>query len=334
MGRYSVASFYVLSFCSGFLEMGALFWGVSIGLSIVQVVLLGIFFQIGLLVPNPIKFSKTGTYYIALGTVASVGLSLYFFKSQIFFSCLLMSRLLSASMVQSLRGFYLSEAPLLYKRLCRMTGFVLSPLYSLPVHLLIALFFLILLAFTQWDVQKLTIFKTKWTRLCSLVFLHHAHYFCYLYFLLYQIGFLLRDFKAFCGVAFVLGWIFYSLAPKWIKTSSYSTYFSLSHFILTGISIGMGLFVNQLFFFLLFWSMTSFFSGTIFFLDKINQKFKECDWNSMDYAQTAGHIFGCVLSLVIYLAFQHSILAVMITAGILSASAGLYMYSYRKLVPV
>ena len=138
--------------------MGALFWGVSIGLSVVQVVLLGICFQIGLLVPNPIKFSKTGTCYLALGAVASVFLSFYFFKSQFFFPCLLVSRLLSASTVQSLRGFYLSEAPLLYKRLCRMTGFVLSPLYCLPVHMGISLFFLVLLAFTRWDVQKLTVF--------------------------------------------------------------------------------------------------------------------------------------------------------------------------------
>ena len=54
----------------------------------------------------------------------------------------------------------------------------------------------------------------------------------------------------------------------------------------------------------------------------------------MDYAQTAGHIFGCVLSLAIYVAFQHSMFAVMLTAGFLSTAAGLYMYNYKKLVPV
>lgn len=54
----------------------------------------------------------------------------------------------------------------------------------------------------------------------------------------------------------------------------------------------------------------------------------------MDYAQTAGHIFGCILSLIIYLMFQHSIFTVMATAGALSAAAGLYMFKYRKLVPV
>lgn len=149
MGRYGVPSFYFLSFCSGFLEIGGLFWGVSIGLSIVQVVLLGIFFQLGLLIPNPIKLSKIGTCCIALGTLACVLLSFYFYTPTLSFSFLLASRLLSASTVQSLRGFYLSEAPLLYKRLCRMAGFILSPLYSLPVHFVISLVCITLLVFTQ-----------------------------------------------------------------------------------------------------------------------------------------------------------------------------------------
>lgn len=173
--------FLFLSWISGVLELGSIFFGISHSFPLYQVVGLGLAYQIGNLVPNPIQLTRTLVCCLALIAVTSFGMHLLISH----YAFLFIGFMCISAVIQSLRSYSKDGISTGLKRCSRILGFISAPFFNLTGFIIgcTLIFFMSLKA--SFLKTKMLMHWIKPSALNWVMIVHQMHYFTYTYFLIY-----------------------------------------------------------------------------------------------------------------------------------------------------
>lgn len=309
--------FLLLSLISGIVEIGLIIMGIKLQFGIVNIILIGLSYQIGNLVPNPIQINKSKCILISLlGSGALVGYLYTKEKLLLFISCSFL-----AMAIQGLRSIEKGKVATATKRTFRIIGFLFSFILTSKILLVISIAVLVISIFTKDAGKQCKIILPKMKFINLIMIVHQLHYFSYCYFIILVLyGILQKKNMFIIGVLFSLGWLTYSYIPNIIKGVKYEKYLIIGHVflavVLVCLSKATGLYVAIL------WILTGFGGGTVYCIDKVRERNDESDKNSMVFSENVGHILGIICGLIIYL-ISNSIHAPIFLAAIFALSTAI-----------
>lgn len=288
--------YVLLTIFSGYIELGGVLYALLTGYSPLMTIGIVLAFQIGNIVPIPLSLNKFYTYLVLIAGVWSFSI-VQFFNGGYWYIVVGVALLSSGTL--SIRVNYAKKTGTTIKRLSRVSGFMLAPLFYIPailVTVIILFFFMVLLTSEE---SRLGFIKPKMNYFNIIMIIHQMHYFCYTYFIII-ILYDRMNFKAVnISLFFVLGWITYILIGHFLRGFSFRKYFILGHMGLFAI-LGIMYFNISNNLTVILWICTGLGAGTIFALSEINKQHTPYDKNAMDFAENSGHILGIVLSMILY----------------------------------
>lgn len=288
--------FLFFSSISGLVEVGFILFGIYLNLSIEKIILLGLAYQLGNCVPNPIKLNKKGVQAISIiGLVSTI-----MYKVTDIYTLLFISAMCLAISIQSIRSVQKGKVKTWIKRSFRIIGFILS--FTLNIWTILAIYIITILSLISINFtnSKILILKPKIKFINIIMIVHQIHYFLYCYFIVLLIGEFTNDNAYLIGILFALGWLTYSFIPQIVRGTNYKMYLVIGHIYLT-IILAMLSFANG-FSIIVFWLLTGFGSGTVYCISKVDEEDSiNYDESSMTFSENIGHVVGILFGLILYL---------------------------------
>lgn len=328
--------FSFLSFISGLYEVGIVVWGMKT-FGITGALLGALCYQLGNLVPNPIKLSKRICWILLSASVvfglAGVFLPFFLYPSVTLFTLVLQNER------AALKSKIKSTDSKVWKRLFRIIGFACGCVCGIGIFFICQIPVLICLI-RKKDVAKTTISIPHFNKLDLTLILHEIHYFVYCYCILliaYTFTVLGKTVGCYAAFAFALSWIPYALvpniykSPKILKKLGYKKTFIIGHSVLTVILVIMFFifrmkitFGNLSLVSLAIWLLTGFGGTTEFCIEEIDKNNGTYVKNNHNSAENIGHILGVSLSFIIYYVTSNLYISILV-AGIFAFLALLSM---------
>jgi hypothetical protein len=304
--------YIILSILSGYVEFGIVLYMLAQSYSAVWVVITALAFQIGNLVPVPIKLNKLITRFSIAACIISFAIVQYLSLNMSFWIMLIGITLLSVS-IQSIRSNYTEKTGTTSKRVSRVAGFMFAPFFSIGILILVML---VMMTFTfKIDIKKdkASVIIPKLNYFNVVMIVHQMHYFSYTYFLII-ILYKLMDFSAvtIC-LAFSLSWITYISIGYILNKPSYRKCFIAGHTFLFIVLVCVYL-NHSSYLQLALWICTGFGAGTFFALNKLDKESNKYEKNAMDYSENIGHVLGTLISIPLYLATESLFFPVAVAA--------------------
>lgn len=323
--KVNIIIFLLFSMLSGFVELGNIFWTIYNDNSVLACIGLGLAYQLGNLVPVPIKLNKNVN--LALIVISIFLVSIYNFINANYWILFLLI-ILTAMSIQNVRSIMKDSVSTTVKRAFRILGFVLAPICYNEKVLFGIIIFIFIVTVMQQNNQEFKIDKCKIKFINLVMIFHQMHYFSYVYFIIYIMIFHnIHWSKLIYGCIFALSWLTYIVMPHVFCKESYAKYFIVGHLFLTLTLICMILFRdNNLI--ILFWIITGFGGGTVFCIGKINGIKKFCSKNDLILSENIGHILGVLGGITIY-SITDSIYAPIILSAICAFLAMIGMLTYK-----
>lgn len=289
--RINIIFFLLFSLFSGFVELGNVFWAIDNNYSILSCIGLGLAYQIGNLVPVPIKLNKTVNLMFVIISLCLTLIYIFICKYYFFFFII---TILTAMCIQNVRSIMKDSISTTVKRSFRILGFVLAPVCYNEKVLLFIISLILLVTIIQHNEQRLIIEKCKVKTINLVMIVHQMHYFSYVYFIICIMVIQNTNLgKIVYGSLFALSWLTYIVMPHVLQKDTYAKYFIIGHSFLTLTLICMFLFrANPLI--ILFWILTGFGGGTVFCIGKINNSKEFCAKIDLTFSENIGHILGVI----------------------------------------
>ncbi len=296
--------FLILSFLSGATELGGILYALRTNFNIVEIVGLGLAYQIGNLVPNPIKLNRKASIFSAV--LSSCCFVTFKFINANYW-LLFVGFVLIAMSIQSLRSLQKENVSTPVKRLFRIIGFLGSPLMSINVFVCVGVILICVSTVTKWNYIKCELNRPKVGFINAIMITHQIHYFAYAYFILILIANIIS--KSFnknsisqilIGVLFTLGWLTYTSISVVLKKEKYFRYFITGHLFLTIVLFSLA-YNSDNYWSIILWILTGFGGGTVFCIEKINNLTNESTKRDIVFSENIGHIIGVIFGLVVYL---------------------------------
>lgn len=294
-----MVSFLLLSLLSGVIELGSVFLGIRLGVSVAGIFLLPFWYQMGNLLMNYLPRNET-FYFIMFVTVASGTISNNFSWSYIVFASQLV---ITSYFIQAACEKSKKSCPTWLKRAFRIGGFAISPvlvLYNGQPILIASTLFSVMLLLRGAATVETTSNKKKYFGISFVMIFHQIHYFVYTYIIpiyLYQRtgSFII------VAILFATTWIVY-LFPQTIVEKydimKYKTVFFVGHSFLA-ICLGLMTWMANAGFakgVLFCWLFTGFGGGTVFCIKHLSSKYEQIN---MDLSENIGHVMGPALAILI-----------------------------------
>lgn len=327
MGKYF---FLFLSFLSGAIELGFIIYGIRTNLSVLEIVGLGIAYQIGNLVPNPFKLNKWATTIVSGISLLCFGILLFYFQS---YWLIFLGVALMAAVVQSLRTSYKQKVHTALKRSSRIIGFFAAPFISMEVSFVVSIILVFGALYSKYKNNKLQFLKPKIKYIHMIMLAQQVHYFCYCYFIaimIFNLNFINKlPFSPLISVAacFALGWVSYTWIPLILKKDTYAKYYIISHIYLFIVLVLMGLYSESIFLVIL-WILTGFGGGTGYCIEKIDLAEGTSNENDMIFIGNLGHILGVLVGMGVYMIFK-SYSSTLYLGSVFTAIATIMMIHYN-----
>ena len=310
--------FLFLSFISGYVELGGLIYAISMELSILKIVGIGLAYQLGNLVPNPINFNKKFTFISSfLGLICFCYLKFYSFNYYILF----LAYIFIAMSIQSLRSIQKDKVSTTTKRSFRILGFLLSPFIEISIATIISLLLLIICTHTKWSNNKVKFEKPKFRFINIVMVVHQIHYFSYAYFILILISNIINIKDIWLiGILFTFGWLTYISVPHILRGNMFQKYLIIGHIFLTIVLFSLAQSSNATILIIL-WILTGFGGGTVFCIEKLNHITNECRKSDIVFSENIGHIIGVLLGMLAYLLSYNIKLPIYLSSAFASLTA-------------
>lgn len=324
--------YLLLGLLSGYIELGGILYALSLQYPPIKAIGIVLAFQIGNLVPVPIRLNKISTYS-ALTISAFCFLYLQFYSSE--YWVLLFGMAFLSAAILSMRSNYAEKTGTTSKRISRVSGFIIAPLFSIPLVLLALALLYVFILILSGKNTKIAIIKPKLNFYNVIMIIHQMHYFCYTYFIIIIIHNIMRFSPFSICIFFALGWITYISIGYFLNKTNYKAYFIIGHSFLF-IVLGLMYFNFSNYLTIVLWICTGFGAGTIFALNELNKSLLPYNKDAMDYSENIGHILGIILSLALY-SISKNIYLPLAGASVLAILAAISFYlktripSYRML---
>jgi hypothetical protein len=321
------ALFLLLSLCSSVVELSVVFVGISRELPIPWVVALGLAYQLGNLVPNPIDIGPRVRDLTSITAMAAAGvLCLDGWNLGVF---LAVTAALGA-VIQSLRKLAKDAVETTLKRAFRICGFLLAPLVS-PVSIFVMAAGLAVISLGSSHNEGTTRLRRPRLRYLSLVMVvHQMHYFSYVYFITPVVLTAAGSRLLLAGLYFALGWLTYTSVPHLLRGTRYRRYFVTGHLFLAVALIAMA-FTHSALWLTAIWIATGFGGGTVFCLEKFNQRSGELSKSDFSLAENVGHVLGVMAGLTAYLISEQTHAPIVLAGGAALAAAALLIIDGKRI---
>lgn len=291
------AIFLFLSLISGCIEMGGVIYGISIKLSVIQIVGLALAYQIGNLVPNPLKINKNVTI---LTSILSFCCFFYCKFINVEYFVLALGYVFIAMTIQSIRSLQKNKVSTSIKRSFRILGFLIAPFIGVTQNVIISAILILIVLYTRFPYKDMEFKKVNFKFLNGIMVVHQMHYFSYVYFAFIAISLLIGEMNLkILGVIIMLGWVTYTSVAHFLVKERYYKYFICGHLTLTVILFLLALNTGNMWSILL-WVMTGFGGGTVFCIGKIRDETNECSKDDIVFSENIGHIMGVISGIIIY----------------------------------
>lgn len=284
-------SYLTLSFLSGVIELGAIFYLLKIDVSPICIPIIGIAYQLATLLRNPVKLHPLQyVVFSIIGVVVTItAYNLIGFW---------ISVLATSVGLQGVRGLTSKNIRVstLLKRISRTLGFICSPLFE-PRFLVIISFYVVLVAliFLQDISTGKCVYLRKFSSniLSWTMVIHQTHYFSYAYFIPYVFIRGLGVNVLLGGIAFAIGWVSYSIAFIVYGRKRPIMSLLIGH-LLTAIALAtLYLGERHLLVVSAAWFMSGFGGGTVYCFRDL-QHFM--GYPDLDLWENIGHVLGLVVS--------------------------------------
>lgn len=290
-----IISFLILSFISGFVELGCILNGIHNNFSILQIVGIGLAYQVGNLSPNPIKLGPKLTIFASISSIIFFTLYLNFGH----YSSLFLTIVTLSMVIQSLRALSKASVNTTLKRSFRILGFAFSFMIILDITTIVIQSLLLILSISSRShMSKTTLLKPKIKFINFIMIIHQFHYFTYAYFVLYLFSRLGLSISL-MTIFFILGWLTYTYISCILKKDYYVSYFLVGHTFLFFVLFLLALNYNNTLMIYL-WILTGFGGGTVFCIKKINEIHQDSSSQDMEFSENIGHVVGVLLGMSLY----------------------------------
>ncbi len=310
--------FLLLSLISGCVELGGVVYAISMKLSILNIVGIGFAYQLGNLVPNPVKFNKALTF-----TSSFLGLICFCFIKFCSYNywILFLGYIFIAMSIQSLRSLQKDKVSTTTKRLFRILGFVVSPFIQIGTAAIISMILLVVCLYSKWSDNKIKLVKPNFKFINAIMVVHQIHYFCYAYFILILIAKMVNINSLWLlGILFTFGWLTYISVPHILIGNKFARYFIAGHLLLTVILILLSQ-SSDISLIIVLWILTGFGGGTVFCIEKLNHMTKDCCKSDIVFSENIGHIIGVLIGMFVYLLSDNISLPIFISAAFAGLTA-------------
>lgn len=296
--KRSTILFFIFSFISGFVELGGVFYGINNQFTVVQIASIGLAYQLGNLVPVPIKINRN--FAMGISTLSVILLSYYVFFHENYI-LLFISVICLGMAIQSLRAEKKANVSTTVKRFFRILGFILAPYFNIEFALAVSVFIILTLIFERkTDSEAIRVSRYRVRPLNWIMIVHQMHYFGYVYFILvilYNYGSSLR--LIVYGLLFALGWLTYVSVPHILRGKQYPVYFIIGHSFLATVLLLLAC-SGSMITLIILWMLTGFGGGTVFCIEKINKRDNICSKDELTFSENVGHILGALIGIIIY----------------------------------
>lgn len=314
--------YYYISFLSGVVELGCVFWGLRKEFSMLMIVGLVFAYQLGNIIQYyiPKKVEHYSQYYLMgslltciLGEFTSEYVVVQYILA--FVTLLIDSTFLQLER-ESVKGI-VKEWEKWKKRACRVVGFfVASAMYSDFGTWILALSILTLIiigfigpdfGYDRWFSNFTKKGQTE-PKICLAMITHQAHYFVYTYVLCMFVYYEYNN-ALIASIWFVLNWIPYTITEPLVKVLKIEKYYNtigiVAHIFNGIVLIGVFLFLDNshILAAVLLWMLTGFGGGNIFCVRKGMSKYVNYDNDTWMYSEQVGHVLG-MISCIILVAFN------------------------------
>jgi hypothetical protein len=327
--KLQLIQFLCLSFISGMVELGSVTFLWNKNVTLLEVIGIGLSYQIGNLVPIPIKPNWLTSLLLAC---CSLTFFVYINSTTFNYYVFFLAISLFAGCLQLARSISKEKVNISIKRLARVLGFLCAPFITTHGFIACCLIVLIILFNSRRKIGKSELYFPKISFLHTIMITHQIHYFCYSYSILFWIMTLLSN-QMLAGVIFSLGWFSYISVTFFLRGSSYIKYCVAGHLLLTSILILLA-FAQKPLLIITLWILTGFGGGTVFCISKLLEKNTITSMpKSITFSENIGHVFGVFISLVlIYL--SKSIFVTILVAATFSFLTVLLLLIYAHQKPL
>lgn len=319
--------FYILNILSGVLEVGYMAWAIREGYDFWVLLLFPFAYQLGNLFPKPFSVGKIPLKVLSALSLVTSCAALFIDPGKIGSVALLCFNICAISIIiQSVRCGMKTNDNRKWKRITRVSGFVLAPFCALSPFVLMLLFSMVAFAALRGYQGKYAVVKMKRQKsFGAIMVFHQLHYFFYVYPALAAVA--LMFFNKEHSFSLVIG--FFLFAVTWVtymsteiilkeKTKSLPVFYT-GHLGIVILLLAMSFMDVSNLWFLVLWIVMGSCGGTVYTIgieaDKLNAK----DEDSMTVCENIGHITGIIVALV--LSFFYAGDALNITFRLSSASA-------------
>ena len=310
--------YYYISFLSGVVELGCIFWGLNREFSMLQVIGLVMSYQMGNVLQYfiPKKAEHYSQYFLGLSLIACVASEYLSFLEIVSYMLALLALIIGSTFLQLEREavkIKVEEWEKWKKRAWRVVGFFVAFSLYLPygtwilcailLSLIIIGFYSKDFGYDEWFVNFIDNKKNA-PKLCWTMITHQAHYFVYTYVLCILV-FEKYHSALIASIWFVLNWIPYTITEplvKFLKIEKYYLKIGIAAHLFNGIVlIGVYVFLknNNILGAVLLWMLTGFGGGNIYCVRKGMEPYIEYDNDTWMFSEQVGHILGMIVSIVL-----------------------------------
>jgi hypothetical protein len=320
------ALFLFLSTVSGLVELGLVFIALAHDLPLDQVAALGLSYQLGNLVPNPLVLGTRARLVVAFTAVAASAAAL----DSLGIVPLFATGATLGAVIQSLRRLSKDSVSTTMKRAFRILGFVLAPAMTVAALLAVSVALLLASLASRETAQPTRLRRPRLGFLTLVMVVHQVHYFSYVYFIVPVVLIAARGQPLAAGVYFAMGWITYTSTAHLLRGTRYVRYFIAGHLGLTCVLLAIACSHSPAVITVL-WVITGFGGGTVFCLERIAEQSHELSKPDLGFAENLGHIVGVVAGLAVYLSSAAPHAPVVLAAGsALTACVLLLVHGARR----
>ncbi|MBP5202891.1 hypothetical protein J6Z39_01130 [bacterium] len=320
--------FYLLNILSGVLEVGYMAWAIREGYDFWVLLLFPFAYQIGNLFPKPFSVGKIPLNMLSALSLVTSCAALFIDPGKIGSVALFCFNICAISIIiQSVRCGLKTDDNRMWKRITRVSGFIMAPVCAVSPFVCMLAFSMIAFVALRGYQGKYAVVKMKNMKsFGAIMVFHQLHYFFYVYPALAAVTLLFfnKEHSFSCleiGFAlFAVTWVTY-LSTEYIlkgKTKSLPVFYT-GHLGIVTLLLAMSFMDVSNLWFLVLWIVMGFCGGTVYTIyieaDKLNAR----DEDSMTVCENIGHITGIIVALV--LSFFYAGDALNITFRLSSASA-------------
>lgn len=311
--------FYLLSFVTGILECGWIFYGVSLGLPLWAILVFPLAYHLGNMFPKPFSVGRKIVLGAAItASLLAVSLVIIPLGNTASLICQGCCIALLSMCIQSARSGMKSDDNRVLKRVSRTLGFAAAPIVTLtPNIVLIAAAVFALICVKSVSDEKPHIVKMhSQGGFSAAMILHQLHYFFYAHITLAAVAFVNR----YAAILFALSWVIYlTVEPIATKFKRYKIGdFALSHLWIAAVLFSMSFLKPGTWFYSL-WLAAGLGGGMVFCITLTSKTLGCFAKDSNDVAENIGHFAGLLCAVICALLFADRSVAIMQVSAAISA---------------